>query len=149
MADWLETQGNSELLAKACGSVCYHIFGNTHFHCPSGQISQASFKESVGVYQRKHFHLCCVFFCPCVNVCVWGVLVIIPSLFVLSEAHRVCDEQGVSGLSQTVSSGWLPSTSASCRIRCSMCGELLVRPALSIPQKVLLQWLWTHLPSPS
>ena len=66
----------------------------------------------------------------------------------LSETDRVCDEQGVSGLSEVVSSGRLSSASASHRIRRGLRGELLFRPALSLPQKVLLQRLWTHLPSP-
>lgn len=93
--------------------------------------------------------LLCVFLSLCVSVCVRTALAIFPCLFALSEAHGVRDEQGVCGLSQTVSSGWLPSTSAGLRIRCSMCGELLVRPSLSVPQEVLSQWLWADLPSPS
>lgn len=66
----------------------------------------------------------------------------------LSEADGVCDEQGVPGVPEVVSSGRLSSASASDRIRSSLCGELRVRPALSHPPKVLLQWLRTHLPSP-
>lgn len=67
----------------------------------------------------------------------------------LSEADRVCDEQRVSDLPEVVSSGRLPSASASHGIRRSLRGELLVGPALSVPQEVLPQWLRAHMPSPS
>lgn len=123
-------------------------------------ISKAAFKESAGVYQRKHFHLRCVFslarMCVFMNVtyyfrCVSATIIIIPLCcrLCLLEADGVRDKQGVPGLSEVVSSGRLPSASESRRIRRSLRGELLVRPALSLPQKVLLQWLRTHLSSAS
>lgn len=132
----------------------------THMQALSVQISRAAFKES-GVYQRKHFHLCCVF-SSAPHVCIVYVCYVLFPLCVNynnnnspvlslspSEADGVCDKQGVPGLSEVVSSGRLSSTSASHRIRRSLRGELLVRPALSFPKKMLLQWLWTHLPGPS
>ena len=80
MAGRLGTLGNSELLAKASvyimmiSSHVRYKHNNTHMTPLSDQISRAAFKESVGVYQRKHFHLCCVFFCP--HMCVYTLFLL-------------------------------------------------------------------------
>lgn len=135
---------------RTCTHARTHIHTHTHTclntHAPPFRPDLKSCLKSQQEFTKGNTFTSSV--CFSALMCVFIHYVLFPlcvncsnnnsPLFFPSEADRVCDQQGVSDLSEVVPSGRLPSASASHWVCCRLCGELFLGPALSLPQKMLL-----------